>query len=479
MSIAMFAFRVLMCCGAAAQSVAFSDEEDTLSLLQIHAAQRHKEVRPYYASASENVDLGRFEPMTWPDEVQYPEIDIPVPIKILVWSFAGFLPETRTSQMGNCTVDFAGRDFKLHIPDSPDYDTSDADVVLFGLPNMMWDFPGNYILPRKKNSNQMWVTTCEEPYKRTGLPIDCRMMLDPPTMQLMDASSSYDMNSTIPVLIESVYAEDLRREPPDFSSTPSTELATIATSDCTSEWRNNWLKEMMAAINSTGHTVLSYGTCLHNADEPEDDHENGWINRGAARRFKLVAENTLQTWYVTEKIWDALAEGSVPVYLGPPEVKKMLPEGSFLYANDFPSTQALVQKMISFTSADFAKANAWRQKPTSQWGMWEKSWEMGRHTMMNRFCSYAAQQKVAGKPFKSGTTPSAHDLPCCPSDPSCCMNGKSLSASSASSAPHAQVPSPPAAKAPSAPSTPTGKVSSASSASSSAYGKVSSAHPSI
>jgi len=234
------------------------------------------------------------------------------------------------------------------------------------------------------------------------------------------------MTSDLPVLIDSVYVEDLRMKP-DFSARPSNELATVAVSDCESEWRTNWLKEVMAEVNKTGHKVLSYGNCLHNAEEPLKDgaprhSQHGWIDRAAARPFKLVAENSLQPWYVTEKIWNALAEGAVPVYLGPPEVKQMMPKGSFLFATDFPSTHALVQRMLQFTPQDFAEAHAWREKPTSEWGMWETTWLQGRNTMMNRFCELAAQEKLAGKSFKSGKTPVAHHLPCCSTDPSCCMN---------------------------------------------------------
>jgi len=401
-------------------------EEDGLHLLQLKSREI-KSFRP--SNDTDVVGLGKDEPLKWPEQLQYPQFNIPIPIRIFVWSFAGFLPDTQTGEAANCTVDYTSRDkFDLHIPPSPDYDISDADVVLFGLPNMLWGFPGNYILPREKSASQMWVTTCEEPYKRDGLSkSDCRLMLDEPTMDIMDASSSYDMLSDIPTLFDTVYVEDLLKGSPDFSARPSDELATLALSDCDSDWRNTWLEEIMTEINNTGYKVLSYGTCFHNTEEYPGEDPNtvhGWMNRAGARRFKLVAENVLQSWYVTEKIWNALAEGAVPVYLGPPEVKQMVPKGSFLYADDFPSTQALVQRMVDFTSEDFAKAQAWRQKPTSEWGMWEDSWLRGRHTMMNRFCEEAAKQKMAGTLFKSGTTPVAHDLSCCPEDPSCCMNGK-------------------------------------------------------
>merc|ERR1719329_1356331 len=161
----------------------------------------------------------------------------------------------------------------------------------------------------------------------------------------MDFTSSYDMESDVPALFDTVYIDDLRTAPPDFSVYPSDELATLAVSDCDSPERNEWIQDVMAEVGKTGHKV------------------HGWIDREAARPFKLVAENVLQPWYVTEKIWDALAEGSVPVYLGAPEVYQMMPKGSFIYAKDYPSAQALVQRMLDFTPQDFADAHAWREKP--------------------------------------------------------------------------------------------------------------------
>jgi len=405
-------------------------QEESVSLLQFKATrQASRDLRP--SNDTNVVHLGRDEPMKWPDELEYPVFNIPIPIHIFIWSFAGFLPSTGTSQMGNCTVDYSSQQLENQMPMSPDYDISDADVVLFAVPNMLWAWPTRYVFPREKKADQMWITSCEEPFHRDELAYDCRLVQDEATMELMDATSSYDASADIQTLFDTVYVEDLKKGPPDFSATPSDELATVAHSDCATDFRNSWLEEIMAEIAKTGHKVLSYGRCFHNTDEfgpGEDSYVHPWMDRAAARPFKLVGENVLQPWYVTEKIWNALAEGSVPVYLGAPEVKQMLPEGSFLYADDFPSTQALVQRMLDFTPEDFAKAHAWRDKPTSEWGIWKDTWLYGRHTMMNRICEFAAKQKMEGKEFKSGTTPAAHDLPCCPADPTCCLNGQSKSA---------------------------------------------------
>ena len=52
-------------------------------------------------------------------------------------------------------------------------------------------------------------------------------------------------------------------------------------------------------------------------------------------RFALCFENTAFRGYVTEKIFDCFAAGCIPIYLGAPDVKDLVPAGSFIDARDF------------------------------------------------------------------------------------------------------------------------------------------------
>ncbi|MBR4927739.1 MAG: hypothetical protein IKY98_05370 [Alphaproteobacteria bacterium] len=52
-------------------------------------------------------------------------------------------------------------------------------------------------------------------------------------------------------------------------------------------------------------------------------------------KFVLAYENTIHADYVTEKIFDVLQAGSVPVYLGAPNIETYVPKDCFINKNDF------------------------------------------------------------------------------------------------------------------------------------------------
>ncbi len=54
-------------------------------------------------------------------------------------------------------------------------------------------------------------------------------------------------------------------------------------------------------------------------------------------KFTLCFENTVFPGYVTEKIFDALFAGSVPVYYGAPDIKQFIPDDVFIDVRDFKS----------------------------------------------------------------------------------------------------------------------------------------------
>lgn len=153
-------------------------------------------------------------------------------------------------------------------------------------------------------------------------------------------------------------------------------------------------------MTGRGDAILSYGHCFHNAEEPDpktcDQRWNDWwTNRCASRPFKLVAENTVEPWYVTEKLWDAFVEGSIPVYFGPAEVKKLVPPNSMLYAGDYDSPEALADALMSFSQEDFEKARAWKQLPVTEWGGYQEARKNSHTTLLPRLCEAGAAAKQA------------------------------------------------------------------------------------
>jgi len=81
--------------------------------------------------------------------------------------------------------------------------------------------------------------------------------------------------------------------------------------------------ELVDALMKAGFPVHSYGKCLHNAEAGA----KAGAKTGTLRRhlFSLAFENSNVRGYVTEKFYQSLAAGSVPVYLGAPNIKNFSP----------------------------------------------------------------------------------------------------------------------------------------------------------
>lgn len=303
----------------------------------------------------------------------------------------------------------------------PNIDVSYADVVVFNFGQVedLIALEKPY-LPPTKPKGQFWVAACWEPrvYAQVGAKGDCSLLNDPLTMSYMDAVASYDADSDFPAFFTPPSYLQMRRPAPDFKANflklkagTRPPIAATVVSDCRVEHRNMWFKEIKDVFTARGHpdAILAYGKCNRTIEErscendPDDvQRDEGpssiaevWIrraNRCMAQPFQLISENTQSPWYVTEKIWNALATGSIPVYDGPEEVKKLVPPGSVLFADDFASTSDLVDAMLSFTEQTFARARAWKQLPSSFWGGWEEGRRLSRATLVPRLCEAASKR---------------------------------------------------------------------------------------
>jgi hypothetical protein len=64
-------------------------------------------------------------------------------------------------------------------------------------------------------------------------------------------------------------------------------------------------------------------------------------------KFALCFENNIYPGYVTEKIIDCLAAGVIPIYLGAPDIKKIIPDTAFIDMRDYSSWKDLLKKIQS------------------------------------------------------------------------------------------------------------------------------------
>lgn len=70
-------------------------------------------------------------------------------------------------------------------------------------------------------------------------------------------------------------------------------------------------------------------------------------------RFAIAYENCYQSGYITEKLWDCLAAGVVPVYWGAPNIDQYLPKDCFIDRRQFKDDLELVLFLKQMTQEEW------------------------------------------------------------------------------------------------------------------------------
>lgn len=126
--------------------------------------------------------------------------------------------------------------------------------------------------------------------------------------------------------------------------------------------REEYIAELMQYTD-----IDSYGRLYNNSTMPGPDR--GWeskIELYGQYKFVIAFENTVFEDYVTEKLYDPLIAGSVPIYLGAPNVNEYTPgENALVDAANFGSARELARhiKQCYEDESTYMKYHSWRDKP--------------------------------------------------------------------------------------------------------------------
>jgi len=71
-------------------------------------------------------------------------------------------------------------------------------------------------------------------------------------------------------------------------------------------------------------------------------------------RFALCFENMAMSGYITEKIFDCFFVGTIPIYLGAPDVEKYIPKDCFIDMRDFDSYNELHACLLGLSDEDIS-----------------------------------------------------------------------------------------------------------------------------
>lgn len=229
---------------------------------------------------------------------------------------------------------------------------SEADAVVFHLPG------SREFLSARKHPHQLWVAWSMESRVNTPGALDTRFM------RAFDLTISVSRKADVWCPYLPPLAEWHRALEQSLPETREEDAACVLMQSAqhNASRRNEYAAELMQHIG-----VHSYGKFLNN-------RRLGGPDEGPATKLKLISryryclalENTIEPDYVTEKFFQPLLSGSVPVYRGAPDVEDYAPgDHCYIDAQRFESPKALADYLahLSRNPVEYDAYFAWRQKP--------------------------------------------------------------------------------------------------------------------
>lgn len=105
-------------------------------------------------------------------------------------------------------------------------------------------------------------------------------------------------------------------------------------------------------------------------------------------KFALVLENTIEKGYVTEKLWQPLKVGAVPIMRSKELHANFLPHAdAAIFIEDFASLKDLAAYLVKVSSDErlWKKHVAWKQMPVSGWSVDFRKW--AHYSLANLPCN--------------------------------------------------------------------------------------------
>ncbi|HQZ36736.1 MAG TPA: glycosyltransferase family 10 [Ilumatobacteraceae bacterium] len=261
---------------------------------------------------------------------------------LLLWADAWIdLDEARRLVGDRCTIS----------DDRRDYDR--AEAVIFATPAMHDSLPRQRAFP-----DQLWVQWSQEST------VQYPMLLDEGFNAKFDLRMTYRLDSDVPIPYVTPDMFDALQ--PIVPLEQRNEVAVSAW--VSGAWdrcgRDNYLLGLLDEL-----PVHSYGTVGRNCHLIDDT--GGATKMATIRhyRFTVAFENSMTHDYVTEKFFQALLAGSVPIYRGAPNVALFAPAPhSYIDATEFSGPAELAEFLAAMTDDLYADYHEWRAAgPKLEW----------------------------------------------------------------------------------------------------------------
>jgi hypothetical protein len=182
---------------------------------------------------------------------------------------------------------------------------------------------------------------------------------NPGFLKFFDLTMTYHLDADVPLpYVRHEFGEELRKPVP---SKGERLVNAFISSNVNASGRVEYLRELMTCLE-----VDSYGKILHTKDIIPDRGRQSKLDTQARYRFSLAFENAIARDYVTEKFYDPLLAGSVPVYFGAPNIEDFAPgDQCFINIADFPDPRSLADYLLALSRDERAYQNyfSWKEKP--------------------------------------------------------------------------------------------------------------------
>jgi hypothetical protein len=170
-------------------------------------------------------------------------------------------------------------------------------------------------------------------------------------------------------------------------------------------------EHLVCALISNGHSrsnrearVMALETHIpvHHYGRWRSTHRREDLGRGTKLdvlgryRFTLAYENCIDRDYVTEKWFDCLLAGCVPVYLGAPNIADFAPgPGSYVDASAFADARALAGHLLAVAASPerYAAFFAWKEHPLA--GKFVALFQDQERPFLQRLCAWLDAQRGA------------------------------------------------------------------------------------
>jgi hypothetical protein len=251
---------------------------------------------------------------------------------------------------------FWGAPVEIEVQDIPDgFEIStdrdrmaEAEALVFHIPETM-----PYNLPPKPKG-QVWVAwyrECEVHYDR---------IRDPAFMGMFDLTMSHRRDSDVPVPYYYPELAERLLTPPKPKGDENL-LAMFISAQWDRSGRRRYLAELMAHLE-----VRSFGKLWRNQLIADDRGSETKLEIISEFKFTVAFENAIARDYVTEKVFEPLIAGSVPIYRGAPNIEDFAPaDHCYINAAKFKKPQELAEFLLALDKDDTAYQAylAWKGKP--------------------------------------------------------------------------------------------------------------------